>query len=36
VMWNGKPIGPIGPRGQVRTVRFTTENFEILSPSEPL
>jgi len=30
--WNGKPIGPIGPRGQVRTVVLTPENFEILPP----
>src|SRR5579863_7552693 len=36
VLWNGKPIGPIGPRGQVRTVRFTPENFQILSPNEAL
>lgn len=32
VSWNGKPIGPIGPRGQVRTVVLTPENFEILPP----
>jgi cytoskeleton protein RodZ len=36
VLWNGKPIGPIGPRGQVRTVQFTPENFRILSPSDTL
>jgi cytoskeleton protein RodZ len=36
VLWNGKPIGPIGPRGQVRTIQFTPENFRILSPSESL
>jgi len=34
VRLNGKPIGPLGPRGQVRTVRFTSENFEILPPAE--
>ena len=34
VRWNGKPIGPIGPRGQVRVVLFTPENFQIL-PSTP-
>jgi cytoskeleton protein RodZ len=33
VMWNGKPIGPIGPRGQVRDVLFTKDNFEIIQPS---
>lgn len=36
VRWNGKPIGPIGPRGQVRVVLFTPENFQILQPSETL
>ena len=36
VRWNGKPIGPIGPRGQVRVVLFTPENFQILSPSQTL
>jgi cytoskeleton protein RodZ len=32
VEWNGKAIGPIGPRGQVRTVLFTGESYEILGP----
>jgi len=36
VSWNGKPIGPIGPRGQVRTVVLTPENFEILPPKPVL
>jgi cytoskeleton protein RodZ len=36
VLWNGKPIGPIGPRGQVREVLFTPDNFQILSPIRPL
>lgn len=35
VLWNGKPIGPIGPRGQVRVVLFTPENFQILAPTPP-
>ena len=35
VRWNGKPIGPIGPRGQVRVVLFTPENFQILEPEPP-
>jgi cytoskeleton protein RodZ len=34
VEWNGQAIGPIGPRGQVRVVVFTPENFEIL-PTDP-
>jgi cytoskeletal protein RodZ len=33
IQWNGKAIGPVGPRGQVRTVVFTPENFQILSPN---
>ncbi len=36
VRWNGKEIGPIGPRGQVRVVLFTPENFQILAPSQTL
>jgi hypothetical protein len=32
VRWNGKPIGPLGPRGQVRVVNFTKDNYEILHP----
>ena len=36
VRWNGKPIGPIGPRGQVRVVLFTPENFQILTPSQTM
>lgn len=34
VLWNGKPIGPIGQRGQVRVVLFTPESFQILPPPE--
>src|SRR5580658_4967967 len=33
VRWNGKPIGPIGGRGQVRVVLFTPESFRILEPT---
>ena len=32
VRWNGKSIGPLGPRGQVKMVLFTLENFQIISP----
>jgi len=35
VRWNGKPIGPIGARGQVRVVLFTPESFQILAPASP-
>jgi hypothetical protein len=36
IQWNGKTIGPVGPRGQVRVVVFTPENFEILPGSPTL
>lgn len=36
IRWNGKPIGPVGPRGQVRVVLFTPDNFQVLGPSSPL
>jgi hypothetical protein len=32
LVFNGKPIGVVGPRGQVRTVVFTRNNYEILEP----
>jgi len=32
---NGKDIGPIGPRGQVRRVVFTKESYEIQFPGKP-
>jgi len=28
---NGKPIGPAGPKGQVRTLQFTSGGFQIVS-----
>jgi len=31
---NGKPIGPVGPPGQVRTVQFTSGGFQIV-PAKP-
>jgi len=31
VSLNGKPIGPIGPRGQVRVVELTPEGFQVVS-----
>ncbi len=34
IQWNGKAIGPVGPRGQVRVVVFTPENFQVL-PGTP-
>ena len=32
---NGKPVGPVGPRGQVRTVQFTPGGFKMVSPAAP-
>ena len=36
---NGNPVGPVGPKGQVRTVQFTSGGFEIVAvpkSAEPL
>ena len=33
--WNGKDIGPIGPKGQVRRVVFTKDSYEIQFPAKP-
>jgi cytoskeleton protein RodZ len=35
VRLNGKAIGPLGGRGEVRTILFTPENFQILDPTQP-
>lgn len=33
---NGKPVGPVGPKGQVRTVQFTSGGFQIVAaPKSP-
>ncbi len=32
VLWNGKPIGPIGERGQVRMMKFTGTEWQFLRP----
>ncbi|HLY17669.1 MAG TPA: RodZ domain-containing protein [Bryobacteraceae bacterium] len=32
---NGKPAGPIGPNGQVRTVEITRDRVQILLPPKP-
>ena len=31
----GRDIGPIGPRGQVRTVNITEKGVEIVEPKKP-
>jgi cytoskeletal protein RodZ len=35
VRLNGKAIGPLGGRGEVRTILFTPEKFQILQPAPP-
>jgi hypothetical protein len=32
IYWNGKPIGPIGERGEVRVVRLTPEGPRVSDP----
>jgi len=34
ITFNGKPIGPVGPKGQVRNVQFTSGGFQIV-PAKP-
>jgi hypothetical protein len=36
VKLNGKPLGPIGPHGKVREIRFKDGNFTITSPEPPV
>lgn len=33
VEWNGQPLPPFGPRGQVRTVEFRRDRYEVIQPS---
>lgn len=33
---NGKPIGAVGPKGQVRTVQLTSGGFEIVAAPKPV
>jgi cytoskeleton protein RodZ len=33
---NGKPIGPAGPKGQVRTIQFTSGGFQIVPAKPPV
>jgi cytoskeleton protein RodZ len=32
---NGQPVGSVGPKGQVRTVQFTSGGFQIVAPPKP-
>jgi cytoskeleton protein RodZ len=33
---NGQPVGSVGPKGQVRTVQFTSGGFQIVAPPKPV
>jgi cytoskeleton protein RodZ len=35
IQLNGKPLGPAGPEGQIRTVQLTSGGFNIVAPSKP-
>jgi len=35
ILLNGKPIGPVGPKGQIRTVQLTPGGFQIVPPDAP-
>jgi cytoskeleton protein RodZ len=35
ILLNGKPIGAVGPKGQIRTVQLTSGGFKIVAPSKP-
>jgi cytoskeleton protein RodZ len=35
VSWNGKPVGSLGPAGQVRNVEFTAAGFKVLALPAP-
>jgi cytoskeleton protein RodZ len=35
IVLNGKPIGPVGPKGQIRTVQLTSGGFKIVSAPKP-
>jgi cytoskeleton protein RodZ len=35
VTLNGKPLGPIGPKGQIREVQITPEGFQVVSRKPP-
>jgi cytoskeleton protein RodZ len=35
ILLNGKPIGPVGPKGQIRTLQLTPGGFHIVPPEPP-
>jgi hypothetical protein len=36
ILVNGKPIGEVGAKGQVREVQLTSGGFQIVAPPKPL
>jgi cytoskeleton protein RodZ len=35
ILLNGKPVGPVGPKGQPRTIQFTSGGFQIVPAKSP-
>lgn len=35
ILLNGKPIGAVGPKGQIRTVQLTLGGFSVVAPPNP-
>ena len=33
--YNGKPLGELGPEGQIRTIQFTSSGFQVVTPVAP-
>lgn len=33
--WNGEAVPPVGPRGQVRTVEFGADGYQLITPAPP-
>ena len=36
IQFNGKSLGPLGPRGKVREILFKNGAFKILAPEPPM
>ncbi len=36
IEWNGREVAPFGPRGQVRTVEFRRDGYEVIQPVKPV
>jgi cytoskeletal protein RodZ len=33
IKWNGKPVGALGASGEVKTIQFTPDNFQVVAPT---